>query len=165
MVLNGQSAVTKFTPQRRCTKFEDAVLSATCADVRRAATRLRPGIERASSGDELERVAVCGTYDCEVTMVERGDGFVAEAFSDGDDRGVNEPKPDIGVGTDQDNAALVVVSSSEIDNRERDPATRVRNRASAAGPRRVRSATRLRGMADAVAARSNRCGCQATYAS
>lgn len=45
----------------------------------------------------MEGVAVCGANDCEVTMVERGDGVEAEAFSDGDDRGVNEPKPEIGV--------------------------------------------------------------------
>ena len=54
-------------------------------------------IGRAVSGNELEGVALCGAHDCEVTMVERGDGVVAEAFSDGDDRGVNEPKPEIGV--------------------------------------------------------------------
>ena len=121
VVLNGQSAVTELTPQRRCTNFEDTVPSATLApDVDRprpAFARGKPEHREAPSGDELEGVAVCGAHDCEVTMVERGDGVVTEAFSDGHDRGINEPKTEIGVGTDQNDGALVV-GGGEIDNRE-----------------------------------------------
>jgi hypothetical protein len=60
------------------------------------------------SGDECERVAVGGFDDCEVTVVERRDGVEVVAFSDSDDRGVDEPEPDGGVGADKCDGALVV---------------------------------------------------------
>ena len=62
-----------------------------------------------SSGNELESAAVGRANDSEVAVVERGDGRLAESFGDGDDRGVNEPEPEIGIGVDQRDRSLVVV--------------------------------------------------------
>jgi hypothetical protein len=69
------------------------------------------------SGDECASVAVSGFDDCKVTVVERRDRVEGVAFSDSDDRGVNEPEPETGVGADQRDGALVI-DGDEIDDRE-----------------------------------------------
>ncbi len=58
--------------------------------------------------DELEGVAVGGAHDCEVATVQRGEFGDVEAFGDRDDRGVDEPEPEIAVDADQLDRALVV---------------------------------------------------------
>ena len=45
------------------------------------------------SGDEVERLAMCGANNHKVTAIERGDLRHAASFSDRNDRGIDEPQP------------------------------------------------------------------------
>ena len=75
------------------------------------------------------------SHDGEVSMVERGDPGLIVMLGSGDEAGVDETKPEVGVGVDEIYATLVE-GGGEIDDGDSSSCAAATNADSAALPRR-----------------------------
>lgn len=72
--------------------------------------------ERNGSGDEFERLAMFGSHDSKVPMVQRRDSGHVETFRHGDDARIGDTEPEIGVLFDEFMNTIPIGRDQDLDN-------------------------------------------------